>query len=1132
MPTQGTFDTSLNEDTISTLTLSAIASNAGAGTGAGEGYDGITITDSTDTTTLVSLTNNTYSDPLDGSIISITPPIFTRLNTHGIDSTDLIMFARNEGVSISYPQDSDRTYAIKPWKVMNDGSIAGTVSDDWLQSDSVGQDMSICYLRTSVAAQGTLSFQWKISSEGTGNYDNGVFAITSADVDTTWFRLGGGANSLVYQKIGGEVGWTTVTIDLEALGTTSDLTIDWAFFKDPNTASGQDSFYLDNFVLTDGVAKGTNILGPITYQPATNWNGSKQYNCYFTDSTSVEPSSSIISLNYLVTPVDDAPVLADFTMPTPQVDLNTYTTDIDSDLTNVSYSIIPNNKYIVEDITFAIPDISSWTAIGNGWWSWNSSIKISLGGTNFINFGGIQYTSIYGGNGRFTFGAGYDYTESIPDFNVKPMICPVWDIEGHHSGHQTSDPAGQYYGVSKYKIENDELKIYILTREYDHHTNWIGPSRHEYLVTIQLNTAAQGDITFEYGLMTGEGAKPGANFGARDGIIGVSYGTNNATTLTSSNVDFLNTPTMTSLTSNAPFMQQFLASDVPGTGTDLFSNKKITFGLASETPVGITLNGSMLSVNTNLYTHNSLGVGVMNNGATMSSVITIVPSIIEEFLLQDISNTTPEDVPTIIDFNDGIWQGWDTLHIGDSNGTEILTNTTVPSAIVTVANNVVGGTLQFITSTTLRYVPSHNYVGAEIFTFHGSMTTGNVSNTKTITINMTTVDDPPVVQDFTINRVAGSTDFDLKNYTTDVDSNLDNVSYSILEENINLSAKATMSSSTNQTHYSWNAIDGNESTRWSSGFSDPQWWKVDLLETVNVNGVDFKWETAYGSSYEIQVSTDGTNFQTVAAVSLGQSGWKRTDFNSVSARYVRMHGITRGTQYGYSFYEARVYTPIDHLVTGLSKVGSILTFDWPPTTPGAGGLLLPSATATYQARNDGLTSNVGTITFPALYATPTCFPKGTPVTTDQGTIVIEQLNPDHHSIRGNKIVAITHSTPLQKHIVCFEKDSLGNHIPSQQTLCSKEHKVFYQGKMIKARNLVECCEKVYFVPYHGEILYNVLLKKHGKMMINNLICETLHPENIAAKLSTMENGPEKRKIMTEFNKRMNRDSCTVRTIGA
>jgi hypothetical protein len=60
----------------------------------------------------------------------------------------------------------------------------------------------------------------------------------------------------------------------------------------------------------------------------------------------------------------------------------------------------------------------------------------------------------------------------------------------------------------------------------------------------------------------------------------------------------------------------------------------------------------------------------------------------------------------------------------------------------------------------------------------------------------------------------------------------------------------------------------------------------------------------------------------------------------------------------------------------------------------------------------------------------------------------------------------------------------------------------------------------------------VLLKKHGKMMINNLICETLHPENITAKLSTMENGPEKNKIMTEFNKRMNRDSCTVRTIGA
>ena len=149
---------------------------------------------------------------------------------------------------------------------------------------------------------------------------------------------------------------------------------------------------------------------------------------------------------------------------------------------------------------------------------------------------------------------------------------------------------------------------------------------------------------------------------------------------------------------------------------------------------------------------------------------------------------------------------------------------------------------------------------------------------------------------------------------------------------------------------------------------------------------------------------------------------------------------------------------------------------------------------------------------------PICFPKGTPVSTNLGPVAIEKLNTDKHTIRGKEIVAITQSRPLQKHIVCLEKDSLSKNVPSQQTLCSMEHKIFYKGDMIKARNIVDLCENVTFVPYNGETLFNVLLKKHDKMMINNLICETLHPENIAAKISTMKNGQKKNKANQELTK--------------
>jgi hypothetical protein len=48
---------------------------------------------------------------------------------------------------------------------------------------------------------------------------------------------------------------------------------------------------------------------------------------------------------------------------------------------------------------------------------------------------------------------------------------------------------------------------------------------------------------------------------------------------------------------------------------------------------------------------------------------------------------------------------------------------------------------------------------------------------------------------------------------------------------------------------------------------------------------------------------------------------------------------------------------------------------------------------------------------------------------------------------------------------------------------------------MKAKEFINKFENVYKIKYHGEILYNVLLKNHDKMLVNNLICETLHPEN-------------------------------------
>lgn len=129
-----------------------------------------------------------------------------------------------------------------------------------------------------------------------------------------------------------------------------------------------------------------------------------------------------------------------------------------------------------------------------------------------------------------------------------------------------------------------------------------------------------------------------------------------------------------------------------------------------------------------------------------------------------------------------------------------------------------------------------------------------------------------------------------------------------------------------------------------------------------------------------------------------------------------------------------------------------------------------------------------------------CFPAGIPIACNQGNIPIEKINPDIHTIRNKKIVGITKTITQDKYLVCFEKNALGTDIPSQKTIISKNHKIFYQGNMVEAKQFVGINGKVYKTKYRKEVLYNVLMEEHDKMIVNNLICETLNPKNCIAEL--------------------------------
>ena len=130
-----------------------------------------------------------------------------------------------------------------------------------------------------------------------------------------------------------------------------------------------------------------------------------------------------------------------------------------------------------------------------------------------------------------------------------------------------------------------------------------------------------------------------------------------------------------------------------------------------------------------------------------------------------------------------------------------------------------------------------------------------------------------------------------------------------------------------------------------------------------------------------------------------------------------------------------------------------------------------------------------------------CFPKGTPILTNQGIIPIDKLTK-LNTIDYKKIIGITKTISLDNYLVCFKKNALGLNVPSKDTTMTKNHKIFYKGSIKKAKDFIAIYENVITIPYMKEILYNVILEDHYKMNVNNLICETLNPTSEMAKLYT------------------------------
>lgn len=109
------------------------------------------------------------------------------------------------------------------------------------------------------------------------------------------------------------------------------------------------------------------------------------------------------------------------------------------------------------------------------------------------------------------------------------------------------------------------------------------------------------------------------------------------------------------------------------------------------------------------------------------------------------------------------------------------------------------------------------------------------------------------------------------------------------------------------------AIDNNieGASRWESAQEDPQTWTLDLGQARIFNTLEIVWEGAYGKTFTVSVSDDKETWKPIWTVE-GQelAGFPYTQTQKIdktTGRYIQFHGTARGTGYGYSFYEFRVY---------------------------------------------------------------------------------------------------------------------------------------------------------------------------------------------------------------------------------
>lgn len=140
------------------------------------------------------------------------------------------------------------------------------------------------------------------------------------------------------------------------------------------------------------------------------------------------------------------------------------------------------------------------------------------------------------------------------------------------------------------------------------------------------------------------------------------------------------------------------------------------------------------------------------------------------------------------------------------------------------------------------------------------------------------------------------------------------------------------------------AFDGDTNTRWGSEYDpnlttippDSNSIYVDLQGRASITQIYLFWETALGKDFKLEVSDDAVSWRILKKIT-GNTQAMNTIPVTGTGRYVRMHGLKRGTGYGYSLWEFQVsgtLSPLPVTLTAFSAAcqGQVVALHWATAT--------------------------------------------------------------------------------------------------------------------------------------------------------------------------------------------------------